>query len=82
MRYRVVFWSVSDCHEKKTQGEIALFEVVPVFAELRTSIASGADVAELEKLIRSKGHLSLRQDGIIKALQGQVRYTDIVRATS
>jgi type IV pilus assembly protein PilB len=71
-----------DCHEGKATGQIALFEMVPSFPKLRQAIISGADSTVLEQTIRAKGYLSLRQDGIIKALQGKVRYADVVRATA
>ncbi|MFH1353740.1 MAG: GspE/PulE family protein [bacterium] len=70
------------CHERKTQGQIGLFEVVPVFQELRTAIANKDDCASLVPLIRRKGHLSLRQDGLLKALAGLVSYRDVISATS
>ena len=71
-----------DCQESKQQGQVALFEVVPIFAALRQAITNGTDSAAIEQLIRAKGYPSLRQDGLIKALQGRVRYVDVVHATA
>jgi type II secretory ATPase GspE/PulE/Tfp pilus assembly ATPase PilB-like protein len=72
----------AECQETKQQGQVALFEVVPIFTALRHALTSRADSATLEQLIRAKGYPSLRQDGIIKALQGRVRYVDVVHATA
>lgn len=70
-----------DCLEGRRPGTIALFEVVPMFRELRASLAGGADETSLASLIRRQGYHSLRQDGFIKALQGLVRLADVVRVT-
>jgi type IV pilus assembly protein PilB len=71
-----------DCHEGKAAGQIALFELVPIFPKLRRAIVTAADNKSLTRLIRAKGYPSLRQDGIIKALRGNVRYDDVVGATA
>lgn len=70
-----------DCQEGRRPGSIALFEIVPMFRELRSALAGGADQTHLADLIRQQGYPSLRQDGFIKALQGLVRLDDVVRAT-
>lgn len=71
-----------DCKERKVQGQIVLFEVVPITKELRTAISNEADYKSLAKIARQKGFITLRQDGLLKALQGLVRYEDVIRATN
>jgi type IV pilus assembly protein PilB len=70
-----------DCKERKVQGQIALFEIVPITKELRTAISNEADYESLKKIAQQKGFISMRQDGLLKALQGLVRYEDVIRVT-
>lgn len=71
-----------ECLEGRRLGSVALFEVVPMFRDLRTALTDGVDTTRLTDLIRRHGYPSLRQDGFIKALQGLVRLADVVRVTT
>jgi len=71
-----------NCRERRSQGQIGLFEVVPLFQELRTAIINNNGYDKLVSIIRRKGCLSLYQDGLLKALNGLVNYEDVVSATS
>ncbi len=71
-----------DCREGRTDSYMGLFEVVPLFRELRAAITAREDKERLEKIIRRGGYLSLRQDGLIKALTGLVDYRDVISALS
>ncbi len=70
-----------NCRERRVQGQIGLFEVVPLFQELRTAIANNSSYEALVSIIRRR-YLSLYQDGLLKALAGLVNYEDVVSATS
>ncbi len=70
-----------DCLEGRRPGAIALFEIVPTFRELRAAVADRADQTAISEVIRRAGYNTLRQDGLLKALQGLVRVADVVRAT-
>lgn len=71
-----------NCRERRSRGQIGLFEVVPLFQELRTAIANNNGYDKLVSIIRRKGYLSLYQDGLLKALAGLVNYEDVVSAAS
>lgn len=71
-----------ECQERKVQGQIALFEIIPITKEMRTAISNEDEYKSLKKIARQQGFISLRQDGLLKALQGLVRYEDVIRATN
>ena len=71
-----------DCHEGKTKGQIAIFDVVHMTKDMAHAVASGGNYDMLHSIATKEGHLSLRQDGLLKALQGLVIYNDVVRVTS
>lgn len=70
------------CHERKTFGQIAIFDVVRISKELAQAIANGGNYDELAVIADSLGHLTLAQDGLLKAMQGLVRFADVVRVTA
>lgn len=71
-----------NCHETGTAGRVAIFEVVPVTRQMRAAINSGAEYDRLHEVARSEGALSMRQEGLLKALNGEVLYEDVIRVTS
>lgn len=71
-----------ECHEGQIRGRTAVFEVVPVNRDLRRAINNASDYDTLEKAARQAGYLTMRQDGILKALLGLVQYEDVMRVTS
>ena len=71
-----------DCHERKTNGQIAIFDIVQITKDMSHAIASGGNYDMLHSIAIKEGHLSLRQDGLLKALQGLVKYNDVVRVTA
>ncbi|MAF80448.1 type II secretion system protein GspE, partial [bacterium] len=63
-------------------GRSAIFEVVPVTRRFRAAINEAADYDTLYDVARSEGAITMRQDGLLKALQGIVRYEDVLRVTT
>lgn len=70
------------CRETGITGRLAIFEIVPVNRQLRDAINEEADYDILYDIARQQGTLTMRQDGIIKALSGFVQYEDVIRVTS
>lgn len=60
-------------------GRTALFEVLPVTAELRQHIASGAPVEALEGYARQAGMLTLFESGCRAVDQGLTTFEELVR---
>lgn len=70
------------CHETGAVGRLAIFEVVPITRDLRSAINSEAGYDTLQDIARQHGAITMRQDGLLKALAGYVHYEDVIRVTS
>lgn len=70
------------CRETGLIGRIAIFEVVSVSRQLRESMNEAADYDTLYDIARRSGAITMRQDGLLKALAGVVQYEDVLRVTS
>ncbi|MDP3953746.1 MAG: GspE/PulE family protein [bacterium] len=71
-----------ECKEKGFKGRIALFEVLEMTRELEGIINSDPSEGKIVDESRRQGMISMRQDGIIKALDGVVSMEDVLRETS
>lgn len=70
------------CHEAGSIGRVAIFEIVPVTRTIREAINAGGEYGTLQELSRKQGDLTMRQDGLLKALLGLAQYEDVMRVTS
>lgn len=70
------------CHEAGSVGRVAIFEVIPVTRGLRAAINDSGEYDILQGVARKEGYLSMRQDGLLKALVGVVQYEDVMHVTS
>ncbi len=70
------------CKNKGVIGRIGLFEVFKMTKELERIINSGANEAAILGEAKRQGMVTLRQDGILKALEGIVGIDEILRETS
>ncbi len=70
------------CKNKGIVGRVAIFEVFEMTKEL-SQILAGKNFSEndISKEAERQGMVSLRQDGIIKALQGLVSIEDVISET-
>ncbi|MCG1033632.1 type II secretion system protein GspE [Leclercia adecarboxylata] len=60
-------------------GRVAIFEVMVITRELRTAIASGAPVEEIEKLARQTGMTTLFEHGCMAVEQGHTTLEELVQ---
>jgi len=70
-----------ECNGKGFSGRIALFEGFSMTRELEDIINSSPTEGKIRDEATKQGMVSLRQDGIIKALEGFVTIEDVVRVT-
>lgn len=70
------------CNESGYKGRLAVVEVLEVSAKLQEIIADrrGAEVEVLEEG-RRQGMMFMKQDGILKALQGETTLAEVQRVT-
>jgi len=71
----------SQCDNTGYRGRIGIFEFFVVDDELEIFITQSPNVAQLRDKAKSKGMASMKQDGIIKVLQGITSLEEIERAT-
>jgi len=69
------------CKKRGVNGRIALFEILQMTQELEEIVSSGPTEHHLLEEARHQGMISLRQDGILKALKGLVSIEEVLRET-
>ncbi len=72
----------TECGNKGSQGRLAIVEVIPVDAHLRDAIVRRSSHDEIRALAAKGGKLTMRQDGILKALAGHTTLEEVVEATA
>ena len=70
------------CSYTGVRGRIALYEVLPITPEIRELVARGADPAEIKKVARDLGMLTLREAGLAKVLEGVTTIEEVLRVTA
>lgn len=71
-----------ECKEMGVVGRLAIFEVVPISRQMRVAINEFSGFDALAAIAKQEGMITMRQEGILKALIGEVRYEDVLRVTS
>lgn len=64
------------------KGRAGLYETIKVDEEIQKLIISHATAAEIMRLARSKGTITMRQDGILKVLSGLTTIEEVNRVAS
>ncbi|MDO8469736.1 MAG: GspE/PulE family protein [bacterium] len=70
------------CGGKGTAGRVALFELLTMTRELADLVNGRATEGKIWDLARAQGIVTLRQDGILKALAGEVAIEEVLRETT
>ncbi len=73
--------SCNQCGGKGAVGRVALIEVIEITDELRQGIETNKSEAQLREHLAAQGFISMRQDGILKALQGTVSLEEVLKST-
>jgi type II secretory ATPase GspE/PulE/Tfp pilus assembly ATPase PilB-like protein len=69
------------CHDSGFQGRCGIYEVMEVTPDLRRMIHHNAATHELRAKVQQQGGLSLRQEGVILALEGRTSVEEVLRVT-
>jgi len=69
------------CHNSGFAGRLGIYEVMEVTPALRRLVHHGAAGHELRERIAQGGGLTLRQEGVILALEGRTNLEEVLRAT-
>ncbi|HOM33008.1 MAG TPA: ATPase, T2SS/T4P/T4SS family [Candidatus Paceibacterota bacterium] len=70
-----------ECNFKGVKGRIPLFEVLKMTPSLEEVILKDHSEANLKAEAEKQGMISLRQDGIIKALEGLISVDEVLKET-
>jgi type IV pilus assembly protein PilB len=71
-----------DCGQSGYKGRIAIYEVISVDSEMQSIIADKrGNEAEVRRAAHNQHMLSMKQDGILKALQGITTLAEVERVT-
>ncbi len=71
----------SKCRERGIIGRTALYEAMEMTPGLEEIIAGGPTAQKILKEAKNQGMISLRQDGVLKALDGRVSIEEVIRET-
>lgn len=70
------------CKGKGTKGRIGLYEVMKMTRELEDIISSGPTEGKIKDEGKRQGMITLRMDGIMKALDGTIAIEEVLRETA
>ncbi len=69
----------TSCGNSGYQGRVSIAEILPITRDMQRIISSGAKPDELRAEARRQGMISLKQDGILKALAGITTVEEVLR---
>lgn len=69
------------CHDTGFRGRLGVYEVMEVTPEIRRMVYHASSTMELRARLKDSGSLSLRDEGIVLALQGQTSLEEVLRVT-
>lgn len=69
------------CHDSGFQGRAGIYEVMEVKAELRRMVHVGAATHDLRAALRKQNYKTLREEGVLLALDGRTSLEEALRVT-
>ncbi len=69
------------CHESGFKGRLGVYEVMEVTSDIKRLIHAGAATHELRERLRRNDVLTLRQEGVLLAIEGKTCLEEIMRVT-
>jgi type IV pilus assembly protein PilB len=70
-----------DCHDSGFLGRLGIYEVMDVTPDVRRMVHRNAPVHEIREKLKQGGHLSLREEGVLLALDGKTSLEEVLRVT-
>jgi type II secretory ATPase GspE/PulE/Tfp pilus assembly ATPase PilB-like protein len=71
-----------ECDNKGYKGRIGIFEVLVVTPAIEDLAVKRRPASEIHEQAIKQGMLTMRQDGILKVLQGLTTYDEVLRVTT
>jgi type IV pilus assembly protein PilB len=69
------------CKQKGFLGRTGIFEIIEINTEIKRALEEARIESDLKKLLANQDFINLRQDGILKALKGEVMLEEVVKIT-
>jgi len=69
------------CKNRGYIGRIGIFEMFEMTKEIAQAVSKGLTEAEMFDLVKKQGFISMRLDGIIKAIEGRVFLDEVFKVT-
>lgn len=70
------------CHGRGLSGRVALYEVIKMTRPIEQLVTTGASSNAIRDEARNQGALTMRQDGVLKALSGLVLLEEVLKETT
>ncbi|MBX3384276.1 MAG: Flp pilus assembly complex ATPase component TadA [Phycisphaeraceae bacterium] len=70
-----------NCHDTGFKGRLGIYEVMEVTPELKRLVHAGAPTHELREKHRQGGGLTLREEGVLLAIEGKTSLEEVLRVT-
>jgi len=70
-----------NCSGTGYKGRIALYEVMPMYEELKELVLMGASTSEIRREAMRLGMKTLRQSGVTRMLEGTTTHQEVLRTT-
>lgn len=67
----------SEAFPSGTQGRVAVLEILPITKEIEHVILHGAQEPDIERVARAQGMLSMKQDALLKSMDGIVPLREV-----
>ncbi|MDY0292454.1 MAG: type IV-A pilus assembly ATPase PilB [Desulfuromonadaceae bacterium] len=71
----------SNCNESGYKGRVGIYQVMPMFDEIREMVLAGANTAEIKRESMRLGVRTMRQSALIKLKEGVTSFSEVLRCT-
>ncbi|MDY0211379.1 MAG: type IV-A pilus assembly ATPase PilB [Desulfuromonadaceae bacterium] len=71
----------SNCNESGYKGRVGIYQVMPMFDEIREMILAGANTAEIKRESMRLGVRTMRQSALLKLKEGVTSFSEVLRCT-
>jgi type IV pilus assembly protein PilB len=69
------------CNNTGYKGRVGIYQVMPMFEELREMVLGGANTAEIKREALRLGIKSMRQSSLTKLMEGVTSFEEVLRCT-
>jgi type IV pilus assembly protein PilB len=71
----------SNCNDSGYKGRVGIYQVMPMFDEIREMVLAGANTAEIKRESMRLGVRTMRQSALMKLKEGVTSFSEVLRCT-